>query len=330
MHMNFDTFVLKCQEVINGEFDLLRIGDRYVETDYGKLRIVHSFYAPETVESVEYSAFGIEVKFRPYKDHEGNHNFAKILEQLSLLVASRWMERQREIDAIEMYVRELEKIRKAPVTYIRHYGMRPRVEVVLDGTEDLTMFSINGSGIKYLPSRAAMGDEKHKAGAAITTRSVSEIKAVPITVYEKIMERRCGSRRMDMFISEGVEYIRPEEGENFGRIQVGLPCCDIMRVEPIVLGNKIVEFLRGCSVLDDMNITVAYFDFDRRQTDPCKGHVLSAEFRLSSNTNPDFAIWFRLYDNAQLTLTCGLDETSELAGKLITGYLDPIQLGLTN
>lgn len=328
--MNFETFILKCQEIIHGEFDLLRVGDHYVETDYGKLRIVHSRYAPGTVEAVEYMATGIDVRFQPYKNHEGHYNFESILEQLSLLVATRWMVRHHEIDAIEMYVRELEKIGKAPVTYIRKFGLRPHVQVVLDGTEDLILFTISGRGIKYQPSRAAMGDEKRKAGQEITVQSVAEIKAVPIEGYEKIMERRCGSRRMDMFISEDVSYIAPDEEDEFGWIQIGLPICGIMRVEPITMGNMIVDFLRGCTVLDDMNITVAYFDFDRRQTDPCKGHVLSAEFRLSSTTNPDFAIWFRLFDNCQLTLTCGLDETSELAGKLITGYLDPIQLGLTN
>lgn len=328
--MNFDTFLLKCQEIIHGELEHLRTGDRYVETDHGKLRIVHSFYAPETVDSVEYKAVGIDVKFQPYKDHEGNYNFESILQQLRYLEATRWMERHREIDVIEMYIRELENIEKAPVTYIRRYGLRPHVAVVLDGTEDLTLFTISGRGIKYLPSRAAMGDVKHKAGQEIVVQSVSEIKAVPIEGYEKIMERRCGSRRMDMFVSENVSYIAPDEDDEFGWIQIGLPLCGIMRVEPIVMGNKIVEFLRGCTVLDEMNITVAYFDFERRKTDPCKGHVQSAEFRLSSTTNPNFAIWFRLLDNAHLTMTKGLDETSDLAGRLITGYLEPIQLGLTN
>lgn len=327
--MNFDTFILKCQEIIHGEFEVLRNGDRFVETEHGKLRIVQGIYAPEAVDAVEYKAVGIDVKFQPYKDHEGLHNFENIIQQLRYLEATRWMARHREIDAIEMYIRELEKIGKAPVTYIRKFGLRPTVEVVLDGTIDLCLFTISGSGIKYLPSRAAMGDATHKAGHVITTQSVSEIKAVPITGYEKIMERRCSSRRMDLFISENVLYVPPEnEDDNFGHIQVGNPRCDIMRVEPIIMGNKIVEFLRGCTVLEGLEITVAYFDFQRRKTNPCVGHVQSAEFRLSSTTNALFAVWFCLLDNAHLTMTCGEDETSTLAGKLITAYLEPIQLGL--
>lgn len=276
--MNFDTFILKCQEIIHGEFEVLRTGDRYVETDHGKLRIVKGIYEPEAVDSVEYKAIGIDVKFMPYRDYEGNYNFESIIQQLTYLEATRWMARHREIDAIEMHIRELEKIGKAPVT---------------------------------------------------TVQSVSEIKAVPITGYEKIMERRCSSRRMDLFISENVLYVPPEtEDSNFGHIQVGNPRCDIMRVEPIIMGNKIVEFLRGCTVLEGLEITVAYFDFQRRKTNPCVGHVQSAEFRLSSTTNALFAVWFCLLDNAHLTMTCGEDETSTLAGKLITAYLEPIQLGL--
>lgn len=328
--MNFDTFLLNCQEIIHGEFEHLRTGDRYVETDHGKLRIVHGFYAPETVESVEYKAVGIDVKFQPYKNHEGLYNFESILLQLRYLEATRWMERHNEIDVIEMHIRELEKIGKAPVTFIRRYGLRPHVAVVLDGTEDLTLFTISGRGIKYLPSRAAMGDEKHKAGAEIFAQSVSEIKAVPIQGYEKIMERRCGSRRMDMFVSENVFYIPPDEEDEFGWIQVGLAACDIMRVEPIVMGEKIVEFLRGCTVLEGMEISVVHSAFERRKADPCRGHVQSAEFRLSSTTHPKFAVWFRIRDNAHVTLTKGLDETSGLVARLIAGYMEPIQLGLTN
>ncbi len=329
--MNLETFLLSCQEMMCEEFELLRSGDRYLESDRGKLNIQMQHYSPDAlIDSVKYSAFGVIAEFQVCRDTEGKPNYETIHKQLLLLVASRWMERHREIDVIEMYIRELDKIAKAPVTYIRRYGMRPGVAVVLDGTENLALFSITGTGIRYLPSRLAMGDEKHKAGQEVTVRSVAEIKAVPIEGFEKIMERRCGSRRMDIFVSENVEYIPPVEGENFGYVQVGLPCCDIMRIEPIVMGNKIVAFLRGCTVLDGLEITVAHFDLERRQTDPCKGHVLSAEFRLSSINNPEFALWFRLHDNAKLTMTHGVDETSALAGRLVAGYLEPIQLGLTN
>lgn len=328
--MNLETFILKCQEVINGEFEVLRIGDRFVETDYGKLRISYCHFAQNNIDAVEYTAFGIEAKFRPHVNYEGQYNYAMIIEQLSLLVASRWMERHREIDAIEMHIRELEKIRKASVTYIRHFGMRPRVDVVLDGTENLIMFTINGAGIKYLPSRTAIGDTTNRAGSPVTVRTVAEIKAVPIEGYERIMERRCGSRLMDLFASADVHYIPATEDENFGWIEVGSPLCPIMRVEPVDLSNNIIEHLREHPKLGGLHITVANIYQWHRRNEPCKGHVQWAEVRLSSPNNSDFAIWWRLYDNCKANITQGTDETSELAVQLINAYLDPIALGLNH
>lgn len=325
--MNLETFVVKCQEHINGEFDRLKCGDDFVETDRGKLRIEYSMYGEKHVDKVTFNAPGIELNMRPLRGAGGVIDYDHVLMHLAFAIITRYEARKKEILRIEELVAQLETIRKAEVFYKWEHNLRPRVDVILEGTE-IVLFSVFGSGIKYQPSRTALGGLFRHVKHELTTQDVQEIAAVPITEYSKISERRCGRRCMDMFVSENVRYERGDE-EDLGWIVIGDPdrICPIKRIRPEKILCDLTQAIDQHPDFADLDMFVfGNVRAEVHKTEPLKGLIESAGVTLHSKTNKDFKVWFRVYDNARVTCTCSLNDDSRKAVQIIEDYMRPLQL----
>lgn len=324
--MNLDTFILKCQEHIHGEFDKLKCGDLYVETDRGKLRLEFSVFSKNShVDKVTYTAPGVTIELRPMRGLDGEIDYQNVAVQLAFIIIIRWERRGQEIKRIEELVAQLETIRKAEVFYKWDLGVRPRVDVILDGSE-MVLFSVFGSGIKYQPSRTALGGVYKRTGHELVAQSVAEIAAVPITEYEKLAERRCGSRRMDMFVSENVRYVC-EEDDDFGWVLIGENrICPIKRIRPEKILCDLTQVIDDHPDFADLHLfTVGSVKTLVHTAEPMKGLIASADVTIHSKTDKDFALWFRVYDNAHVTCTCGMSDASRKAVQLIEDHMRPIQ-----
>jgi hypothetical protein len=328
--MNLETFVLKCQEHINGEFDKLACGDHYIETDRGKLRIEYSPYANDNVvDKVTFTAPGITLEMRPLRGAQGEIDYEHVLMHLAFAIITRYEARKIEIKRIEELIAQLETIRKTEVFYKWHHDLRPRVEVILDGT-DMVLFNVFGSGIKYQPSRTALGGLFRRVGHEVTAQNVADIMAVPITEYERIMERRCGSRRMDIFVSENVRYVAPEaDDSDFGWIEVGdkNKFNSPKRIRPERMVSELVNTIAEHPAFADIRLRpVGGVETVIHTAEPMKGLIATAELRVKSDDDPEFALWFRVYDNAHVTCTCALNDISNQAVAIIEQHMRPIQL----
>ena len=325
--MNLETFVLKCQEHINGEFDRLQCGDDFVETDRGKLRIEYLMYGGRSVEKVTFNAPGIDLEMRPMRGAEGEIDYDHVLMHLAFAIITRYEARKKEILRIEQLIQELEKIRKAEVFYKWEYNLRPRVDVILEGS-DLVLFNVYGSGIKYQPSRTALGGVFKRSGHVLTAQSAEEIAAVPITEYDKISERRCGSRQMDMFVSENVRYELEDEAD-LGWIVIGDAdyVCPIKRIRPEKTLCDLTLAIDDNPDFADLDLfVVGSVRAEVHKTGPLKGLIESAGVTLHSKTDKDFKLWFRVYDNARVTCTCSMHDISRKAVAIIEDRMRPLQL----
>uniref|UniRef100_A0AB39CDM8 Uncharacterized protein n=1 Tax=Pseudomonas phage HRDY3 TaxID=3236930 RepID=A0AB39CDM8_9VIRU len=218
--MLYDEFLEHCEKLFGSKIDKINADLTVLHSEVGTLRIEFSAYNEKLIDKIEFTYTGATLKFQPPFTRERLYEFEHIFDNIQYAYVGRQLVRQREIEAIEQYILQLEEIRKAPVEYKRDFDKpMPSVRAVLQGS-DINLLYVYPSGIRYEPSGRVT---KKTGGALRMCGEVAKLIYKPFTEHTKVHFKYNGSKRIDLFVSEGVRYVVPNAADGNPYIEVGTP-----------------------------------------------------------------------------------------------------------